>query len=150
VVGTYIAPGWLTRRAFNPVYMSLVRIGVNVRGSRVLVVKGRKSGKEHAVPVHVLQFGAARYLVAPRGTTQWVRNIRAAGTGQLRLGRKVEEFRALEVADDDKPEILREYIRLWGIETGAFFEGVNAKSSTEDLRRTAPEHPVFSVLPVTG
>ena len=94
-----------------------------------------------------LTIGDARYLVAPRGTTEWVRNLRVARTGELRLGSKVESFRAEEVSDAEKPEILRNYLKHWKTETGIFFGGVSDTSPDEDLRRIAPEHPVFRITP---
>ena len=141
----YLRPSWLTQRVFNGVVASLTRVGVSVMGSRVLTVRGRKTGEERSVPVNLLTHAGQRYLVAPRGTTQWVRNLRAAGEGRLRVGRRVEQFRADEVSDAEKPEILRAYLRRWRFEVGAFFRGVGPKSADEDLLRIAPNHPVFLV-----
>jgi deazaflavin-dependent oxidoreductase (nitroreductase family) len=141
----YVEPGWFTRHVFNGAVAGLTRIGVSVYGSRVLVVRGRTSGQPRSVPVNVLTYDGARYLVAPRGTTQWVRNLRAAGGGDLKLGRRREAFTAVEVADADKPDILRFYLKRWAWEVGAFFDGVDAKASDDDLRRIAPDHPVFRI-----
>ena len=70
------------------------------------------------------------------------------GQGALRLGRTTERFRAVEIPDEDKPEILRTYLRRWKAEVGVFFEGVGAASSEEELRRIAPNHPIFRVEPM--
>lgn len=128
---------------FNVIVTGLTRIGVSIYGSRVLAVRGRKSGEWRTVPVNLLTFNGERYLVAPRGHTQWVRNMRAAGGGELRVGRKVEVFTAEELPDDVKPEILREYLRRWKFEVGVFFDGVDASASDEKLRSIAPGYPVF-------
>jgi deazaflavin-dependent oxidoreductase (nitroreductase family) len=112
----------------------------------VLAVRGRKSGQWRTVPVNLLDFEGQRYLVAPRGVTEWVRNIRASSAGQLRLGSRVEPIRVAEVADADKLPILRTYLRKWAWEVGAFFEGVNAQASEADLERIAPNHPIFRIL----
>ena len=141
----YLAPGWFTRHVFNRTVAGLTRIGLSVYGSRILVVRGRTSGLPRSVPVNVLTYDDSRYLVAPRGTTQWVRNLRAAGEGKLRLGRRTEQFRATEVADGDKVEVLRFYLKRWAWEVGAFFDGVGAKASDDDLRRIAPDHPIFRI-----
>jgi deazaflavin-dependent oxidoreductase (nitroreductase family) len=141
----YLKPSWFTKRIFNGTVASLTRVGVSVMGSRILTVRGRTTGADRSIPVNLLTCGGQRYLVAPRGTTQWVRNLRAAGEGRLRVGRRVEAFRADEVPDDEKPEILRAYLRRWRFEVGAFFQGVGPKSSDEELRRIAPDHPVFRV-----
>ena len=97
------------------------------------------------MPVNLLTFEDQRYLVAPRGETQWVRNLRAAGTGELRVGKRVESFRGVELADSDKPVVLRAYLRRWKMEVGVFFDGVSATSSDDELTRIAPDHPVFRV-----
>jgi deazaflavin-dependent oxidoreductase (nitroreductase family) len=128
---------------FHAIVTWLTRIGVSVYGSRVLGVRGRKSGEWRTVPVNLLTYNGERYLVAPRGHTQWVRNMRAAGGGELRIGRKIEVFTADELVDDDKPEILREYLRRWKFEVGVFFDGVDASASDEKLRSIAPGYPVF-------
>ncbi|HEY2814396.1 MAG TPA: nitroreductase family deazaflavin-dependent oxidoreductase [Acidimicrobiales bacterium] len=141
----YRKPGLFTRWVFNPFIAVLTRLGISVWGSRVLRVRGRKSGEWRSTPVNLLTHDGERYLVAPRGHTQWVKNMRAAGQGELRVGRRVEPFSATEVGDDDKVDILRAYLRRWKMEVGVFFGGVDAKSSEEDLRRIAPDHPVFLI-----
>ncbi len=80
-----------------------------------------------------------------RGVTQWVRNLRVAGEGALRLGRRTEVFHATELADPDKPDVLRAYLRRWKMEVGVFFDGVDADSPDDDLLRIAADHPVFRV-----
>ncbi|MCW2540546.1 MAG: hypothetical protein JWN95_2271 [Frankiales bacterium] len=142
----YLAPGWITRRLLNPTIAGLARAGISVWGSRELRVKGRKSGQWRATPVNLLTVGADRYLVAPRGTAQWVRNLRVAGSGELRVGRRVETFRFEELADEDKAGILRDYLRRWKFEIGAFFEGVGPDASDEQLTQIAPGYPVFRII----
>lgn len=141
----YVKPGWFTRNVFNAIVAIATRAGLSVWGSRVLEVRGRSSGEWRATPVNLLTLGSVRYLVAPRGVTQWVRNLRVAGSGRLRLGRRVELFTATEVADDEKVEILRAYLRRWKAEVGIFFGGVSAKSTDEEIRAIAPDHPVFRI-----
>jgi deazaflavin-dependent oxidoreductase (nitroreductase family) len=142
----YQRPGVFTKNVFNRIVAFLVRRGVNVWGSRVLSVRGRKSGEMRSTPVNLLVVDGTHYLVAPRGHTQWVRNLRAAGEGELRLGRKVQPFTAIEVADDEKPDLLRAYLKRWKFEVGMFFDGVDDKSPEADLRRIAPDHPAFKVV----
>lgn len=141
----YQRPDWFTEHLFNPAVAALTRLGLSVAGSRVLEVPGRTSGEPRRTPVNVLVLDGERYLVAPRGRTQWVRNLRASGEGRLILGRHAEPFTATEVADDDKPELLRRYLKRWKWEVGAFFDGVGPDSSAAELRRIAPDHPVFSI-----
>ena len=143
----YIKPGTATL-IFNATVARLTRMGISVYGSRVLAVRGRSSGQWRTTPVNPLTLtDGTRYLVAPRGNAQWVRNLRVIGTGELRVGRRTEPFRATEVKDDDKPAILREYLKRWKFEVGVFFDGVDAKAPTEKLREIAPGYPVFRIEP---
>ena len=139
----YQAPGWFTTNVFNRLVAALTRSGVSVYGSRVLEVRGRKSGEWRQTPVNLLQHEGAEYLVAPRGQTQWVKNLRASGEARLRVGRRTQSFRALELAEEEAPAVLRAYLRKWKFEVGVFFGGVGPESSDQELRRIAPDHPVF-------
>ena len=143
----YRRPGWFTKNVFNQTVAALTRAGVSVWGSRVLRVRGRTSGEWRTAPVNLLSYGGKQYLVAPRGLTHWVRNIRVSGTGELLLGSKTQPFRAVELRDDEKIPILKAYLKRWKAEVGVFFRGVSADSPEEDLRRIAPDHPVFRVEP---
>ena len=144
---SYREPDWFTRNVFNPAVAGLTRLGISIAGSRVLEVVGRTSGQPRRTPVNPLAFDGNRYLVAPRGNTQWVRNLRVAGGGSLLLGRRSESFRAAEVPDAEKEPILREYLRRWKWEVGQFFDGVGADSTADELARIAPDHPVFRIEP---
>lgn len=145
---SYRAPGWFTRNVFNQLVAFLTRQGVSVLGSRVLAVKGRTSGEWRTTPVNLLNYDGRRYLVAPRGQTQWVRNLRAVGTGELRVGRRTETFRGRELTDEEKVPVLRAYLKRWKAEVGIFFEGTGPGSSDDQIRAIAPKHPAFEVLPV--
>jgi deazaflavin-dependent oxidoreductase (nitroreductase family) len=137
-------PGWFTRHVFNPLVGWFSRHGLSLAGSRVLEVQGRKSGEWRRTPVNPLPFKGELYLVAPRGNTQWVRNLRASGHGRL-VGRRTEEFTAVELEDAEKPALLRAYLEKWKWEVGVFFDGVGPDSPEEDLLRIAPERPVFRI-----
>jgi deazaflavin-dependent oxidoreductase (nitroreductase family) len=139
-------PGWLTKNVFNRIVAWLTRRGLSVWGSRVLEVRGRTTGTPRRTPVNLLELDGQSYLVAPRGETQWVRNLRASGEGRLLLGRRAESFTAVGIADAEKLPILRAYLKRWKAEMGVFFEGVGPDSSDEELARIAPMHPVFRLM----
>ena len=141
----YLQPGPFTRTVFNPLIGLLTRLGLSVWGSRELAVRGRTSGEIRRTPVNVLTVDGERFLVAPRGETQWVRNLRAAGTCDLRVGRRVETVTATELTDDAKPAVLRPYLRRWKWEVGQFFDGVGPDASDEELLAVASGYPVFQL-----
>ena len=141
----YLAPDFVTRRIANPIMSTLVKAGIGVRGGRILQVRGRTTGEWRTVPVNPLTIDGSTYLVAPRGTTQWVRNLRAAGEGRLRKGRRSTPFVASEVVDADKPPIIRAYLEVWAMETAKFFDGLDASSTEAEILAVAPGFPVFRV-----
>lgn len=133
-------------RVFNKIVARLTKLGLSLMGSRVLSVQGRKSGEWRSTPVNLLVVDGQRYLVAPRGHTQWVKNLRASGEGRLQLGGKIETFRAEELADTDKLPALRLYLKKWAWEVGAFFgKDVRADSPIDTLLHVAPGVPVFKI-----
>lgn len=130
---------------FNSTVAALTRRGISVWGSRVLYVRGRTSGEWRSTPVNVLSHDGHRYLVAPRGHTQWVRNLRVAGGGELRVGSRVERFTATELGDEQKPAVLRAYLKRWKLEVGVFFDGVGPDAPDAKLLEMAPGYPVFLI-----
>ena len=139
----YLAPTKADER-FNRLARRLTRLGLSLWGSRELTVPGRRSGLPRTTVVNLLEVDGRSFLVAPRGETEWVRNLRANGLqGELRVGRKVRTFTAVELADADKPAVLRPYLERWAFEVGRFFQGVGADAPVEELRRIAPQYPVF-------
>jgi deazaflavin-dependent oxidoreductase (nitroreductase family) len=138
----YKRPSRLTRVVVNGPVKLAVRLGLSPRGSQMLTVRGRKTGEPRTVPVNPLEYDGDTYLVAPRGETNWSRNLRAVGEGELRVGRRRRRFRAGELEDAEKPPLLRAYLSRWEPETKWQFETA-ADASDERLREIAPLHPVF-------
>jgi deazaflavin-dependent oxidoreductase (nitroreductase family) len=129
----YLKPGWLTSRVLNPLFMRLGMIPT-------LAVRGRTSGEWRTVPVNVLELDGQRYLVAPRGDTQWVRNLRATGRGELRLRGRVEPFRATEIPDNEKPRVIEAYLARWGYQVKGYFKTLPNRA----------DHPVFRIERLSG
>lgn len=169
----YQRPGWVTRNVFNRLIARLTRMGLSLWGSRVLRVRGRTSGQLRSNPVNVLTLDGERYLVSPRGQTNWVRNLRVAGTGELVVGQRVEPFTATEIGAAGQPTgptpdvaetsdprsdntagsvltvtVLRAYLRRWQWEVGQFFDGVGPDSTDAELLTAAPKHPMFRIAAV--
>ena len=144
----YKAPGRLTRWVMNPLVSALAKLGVPLKGAGVLSVRGRTTGEWRSVPVNPLTFDGEQFLVAARGETQWVRNMRAAGGGRIRRGRRTDDFTAVELDDIAKPGVLRAYLKQWAWEVGAFFVGVGADSTDDQLAAIAARHPIFRITAV--
>src|SRR5215470_5181210 len=109
----YLKPDAVTARVLNPLIMALIKLGLSLRGAHVLAVRRRRTGQVQEVPVNPVAVDGTRYLVAPRGHTQWVRNLRAAGVAELRVGRQRETIRVSELEDAAKPLVRRAYLRRW-------------------------------------
>ncbi|WP_267243367.1 nitroreductase family deazaflavin-dependent oxidoreductase [Streptomyces sp. PR69] len=144
----YIKPGRFDR-ALNGAVGWLARHGVSLMGTAELSVRGRTSGEWRRLPVNPLPYEGGPYLISARGHSQWVRNLRAAGGGRLQTGRRTRPFTAVELPDEEKPELLRRYLKRWGWEVGRFFGEVNADSTDAELLAAAHRHPVFRIT-VTG
>jgi F420H(2)-dependent quinone reductase len=142
----YKRPDWFTRNVMNRLLTGLTRLGVSVWGSRVLEHRGRSTGNLHHTPVNLLTIDGTQYLVAPRGETQWVRNVRHAGGHLvLILGRRRQLCTATEIPVSDSVPILRAYLRRWKFEVGMFFDGVTPDSTDDEWAAVAARHPVFAL-----
>ncbi len=142
--GKYKRPGWFTTNVFNRMVKGLGRLGFSLAGSETLAVRGRKSGEWRTNPVNPFELDGRTYLLAPRGTTGWVRNLRASGEGELRRGSRARPFRAQEVADSEKLPLLRAYVDRWAWEAQSFL-GVGKDASDDQLREIAHENPAFEI-----
>jgi deazaflavin-dependent oxidoreductase (nitroreductase family) len=145
----YLRPTWFTQHVLNRTIRRLARLGLSPKGLRELQVRGRTSGEWRTTAVNLLEVDGQRYLVAPRGHTQWVRNIRVAGDGRLRVGRRVEAIAVRELPDDEKRPVLREYLVRWRSEVKVFFEGLDVDATDAELAAIAPGFPAFEVLPAS-
>lgn len=128
-------------RLVNGVFSTMVRLGLGKDYRYILTVPGRKTGTPHSVPVDVMGDGAQRWLVAPYGVTNWVRNARAAGQVTLRRGGHRETLRVIEVPVAERVPVLRQYLREVPV-TRRYFD-VTAASSDKQWIREAHRHPVF-------
>lgn len=130
----------------NPVIAGLARLGVGLRGAHELRVRGRRSGKWRTVPVNPLTVDDVVHLVAPRGHTEWVRNLRASGTCELRLGRRTTAYAATEITDAERAApLLRAYLGRWKPEVGRYFGDLTPDSDHAAFAARADEFPVFTL-----
>jgi deazaflavin-dependent oxidoreductase (nitroreductase family) len=134
-----------TTRAANALIRWLAELGVSIAGTRALQVRGRKTGKVRSVVVNVLTVDGTEYLVSPRGNTQWVRNVRAAGVVDIGPRWHRRRRAATEVADAAKPEVLKRYLDKWYWEVKGHIAGLTPDSGDDELRSAAPSIPVFAL-----
>lgn len=140
----YDRPSGAARFA-NALIRKLAEAGISIAGTRALSVRGRKSGKRRGVVINLLTVDGVDYLVSPRGNTEWVRNVRAAGEIQIGPRWRPRPARVTEVADDDKPEVLRHYLQRWYWQVKGYVAGLTPDSRDDSLRIAAPSIPVFSL-----
>ena len=125
---------------------TLLRAGVNMGTTSLLTVRGRKSGQPHTVPVVLVEQDGQRWLVAPYGVVQWVRNIRAAGTATLTRGRRSEAISVTELPAQEAAPVLKQYLLQVRV-VRPYFD-VTKDSPLEAFEREAPRHPVFQITPI--
>ena len=126
--------------------MALLRAGVRIGTMALLTVRGRKSGQPHTVPVLLVEQDGGRWLVAPYGVVQWVRNLRAAGTATLTRGRRSETISVTELEAKEAAPILKQYL-LKATATRPYFDATQ-DSPLEAFEREAARHPVFQITTV--
>ena len=131
-------------RAFNRLFGFLVGLGFGLKHNYLLQVRGRKSGRLCSTPIDLLEIGGKRFLVAPRGRTQWVRNAEAAGEVTLKKGRSRQSYRLQPVADPEKPELLKAYLDSFKTTVQRYFP-VPAGSAVQVFASLAANYPVFEL-----
>lgn len=141
----YDAPNFAARAA-NELIRWLAEAGISIAGTKALRVRGRKTGKRRGVVINLLTVDGRDYVVSPRGNTQWARNARAAGAVETGPRWRSREVRIAEVADRDKPALLRRYLDRWYWEVKGHVGGLTPQSTDDELRATAPSIPVFEIL----
>ena len=141
----YQKPPAIISKVANPLMTFTVqKLGIRPGGMSILAVKGRKTGRINKIPVNPVRVDGETYLVSPRGATQWARNIRVAGGGELSPGRKIGQITVTEIADDQKLPMLREYISRFYTAVKGYIH-FPRDASDEQLNAIAANHPVFRI-----
>ncbi len=132
-------------KVFNRAFGFLVGAGLGYSYNYLLQVRGRKSGKLYSTPINLLQRDGKRFLVAPRGRTQWVRNAETAGEVILKKGSMREKFRLRPLSKAEKPEILKAYLDSFKREVQRYFP-VPAGSPAETFVELTESYPAFELI----
>jgi deazaflavin-dependent oxidoreductase (nitroreductase family) len=135
----------VVERTFNQLFGLLVRLGIGLPHNFLLQVRGRRTGRVYSTPVNVLKHSGRRFLVAPRGDTQWSRNALASGEVTLVKGFRRSTVKVRLVADEAKPEILKAYLDRFTLTVQRYFP-VRAGSPVDQFRPLAARYPVFEIL----
>ncbi|MGO9649921.1 MAG: nitroreductase/quinone reductase family protein [Terriglobales bacterium] len=138
-------PPTAIERVFNRVFGILVGLGLGFSYNYLLQVEGRKSGRVYSTPVNLLELDGKRFLVAPRGRTQWVRNAEARGEVTLKKGSVRRRFRLRPIPDTEKPAILKAYLDGFKREVQRYFP-VAAGSPAESFRELKESYPAFELI----
>ncbi len=133
----------LPRRLANAAIRPLIRLGLAGPHTYLLSVRGRRSGRRYSTPVTLVERPGERWLVAPYGVTSWVKNARAAGRVELRLGGRSESLTIAEVGAEESAPALREYVRRVRVVRPFFDAGPD--SPLDAFAAEAERHPVFRV-----
>jgi deazaflavin-dependent oxidoreductase (nitroreductase family) len=136
------------RRLANQVIRALLRVGLGPCQTYLLTVRGRRSGRPYSTPVTLVEEGGHRWLVAPYGEVNWVRNARAAGQVMLSRGRHAETVPIVEVGPDEAALVLKRYVAEVPITRPHF--GVRSDASLDAFRAEATQHPVFRIVGRAG
>ena len=134
-------------RFFNRAFGFLVGLGLGFSYNYLLQVRGRKSGRIYSTPIDLLELRGKKFLVAPRGRTQWVRNAEAAGEVTLKKGSARQKFRLRELDGDEKLEVLKSYLDTFKREVQRYF-AVAAGSPLQAFSELEQSYPAFELLPI--
>lgn len=146
MAATYRLSGW--RRWLNQLVRTLLRVGLGPRRTYLLTVPGRRSGRLYETPVTLVEVEGQRWLVAPYGAVNWVRNARDAGWVMLRRGRHAETVAIEEVGPEDSAPVLQRYVARVPI-TRPYFDA-RPDAPLDAFRAEATRHPVFRIVDETG
>lgn len=140
----YNRPTGLTR-ASNGFMSWLSAHGIGPKKMVQLEVKGRKSGLPRTVAVNEVNVNGQRYLVAPRGETEWARNARV-NPGAVIKRRKSENVTLSELPTNERAPIIQAYLRENAWVTKREF-GIDPKAPINEFEAIADKHPVFKITP---
>lgn len=140
-------PNWV-ERAFNRIFGAIIGLGFGLPHNYLLEVRGRKSGRLYTAPIDLLELEGRRYLVCPRGRSQWVRNAEASGRVALKKGRERREFALRALPRAEKPVILKSYLDRFKTTVQRYFP-LPAGSPAAAFGPFADRYPVFELTEVS-
>jgi deazaflavin-dependent oxidoreductase (nitroreductase family) len=135
----------LVERGFNRFFGTLVGLGLCPPHNYLLQVRGRRSGRLYSAPIDLLTIEHQRFLVCPRGRSQWVRNAEASGRVVLKKAFSRHEYLIRPLPDAEKAEILKRYLDRFKTTVQRYFP-LPAGSPADVFAEFANRYPVFELL----
>ena len=132
-------------KIFNRLFGFLVGLGLGFSFNYLLEVRGRKTGKIYSTPIDLLEMNGKKYLVAPRGRTQWVRNAEVSGEVTLKKSGRRRSYKLRTLADSEKPEILKSYLMRYGAAVQRFFP-VRPDAPLTAFAEIAAGYPAYELI----
>jgi deazaflavin-dependent oxidoreductase (nitroreductase family) len=140
----YHRPTMLTQ-LLNRTMGWLASLGLTPSDTVTLEVKGRRTGAVRSAVVTWVEHEGTRYLVSPRGESEWVRNVRAAGGEAAIRRRGRRSVRLEEVPAEQRAPIIKAYLGKTAMATKQHF-GVDPKADVAEFGVIAGRHPVFRIV----
>ena len=141
----FLAVTWIVKGA--------IRVGLPMGPMVLLTVRGRKSGELRTTPVDLFEGNGRSFLVSThrQESSNWVRNLRAAGEGVLTRGRTRRPITVVELAPEIAGPVLKEVLgpRLALPSRGFVLRrtfSVPPDAPLSDFVVAARSHPVFEIV----
>ena len=134
----------LFERILNRAFGFLVGLGIGLDHNYLVEVSGRRTGRVYSTPIDLLEFKESRFLIAPRGRTEWVRNAESAGEVVLKRGSVRQKYVIRIVSTREKPEILKAYLDRFKLTVQRYFP-VTAGADVSTFVQIADHYPVFEL-----
>jgi deazaflavin-dependent oxidoreductase (nitroreductase family) len=134
----------------NAITRFLLKAGVPLGFNGLITVRGRTSGLPRTTPVAIIAASGKRWVWAPWGEVQWVRNLRAAGRATITVRRRTEEVSATELDPAQRVGYFREILAplARSIPFGVQFIRIADGVDLNDPVAVAEGRPVFELHPV--
>ena len=137
-------------RLVSAILKFLLVAGIPLGFNRLVTVRGRKSGLPRTTPLAVIAVGSRRWVWAPWGEVQWVRNLRAAGCATIAVRGRTEEVSATELDPTERVGYFRDVLGPlarsipFGVQFIRIVDGVDLNDPVEaaEGRRVFELHPM--------
>ena len=137
-------------RFFSPILKFLLVAGIPLGPNGLVTIRGRNSGLPRTTPLAIIEVGGRRWVWAPWGEVQWVRNLRAAGRATITVRGRKEEVSATELDPTQRVGFFRDILgpHARGIPLGVWFIRIVDGVDLDDPVEAAEGRRVFELHPI--